>query len=125
MNAQDTGRAQRTGVGIWLLLLAFLAEAVLLFFSKIEIRMLALVHIAAFSVFAFVAFAWDKFKAVRGSRRISEGTLFTISILGGALGGLAAMVTTRHKTQRMLFWVVLCAALFMHIVVVGWLFVSR
>lgn len=121
----ETPRTRRSAPGIWLLVVAFVGELALAFFAKIAIPMLALLHVGAFSIVTFLAFAWDKLRAVRGARRVSEATLLTVSILGGALGGLAAMLAVRHKTRRPLFWSVLCAALFAHVVVVGWLFISR
>jgi len=116
---------RRSAIAIWMLVVAFALELCLLILSKISLPMLALIHVGAFSAIAFVAFAWDKLRATRGASRISEATLFTISILGGALGGLAAMLFAHHKTKRPLFWIVLCGSLFAHVTLVGWLFISR
>jgi uncharacterized membrane protein YsdA (DUF1294 family) len=118
-------KPRRSGAGAWLLVLAFGAEVALVFVSKMDLPIVALIHIGAFSVFTFAAFAWDKMKAIRGTDRVREATLLSASVLGGALGGLAAMLVTRHKTRRPLFWFVLCLALFGHITLVGWLFIKR
>jgi uncharacterized membrane protein YsdA (DUF1294 family) len=118
-------KPRRTAPGLWLLVVAFVGELGLAFFTKVDVPRLALIHVGAFSVAAFGAFAWDKMRAARGARRVSEATLLTVSVLGGALGGLAAMLAVRHKTTRALFWIVLCGALFLHVVLVGWLFISR
>lgn len=45
----------------------------------------------------------DKRKAIKGSWRISEKTLFIITALGGGIGTIAGMYTFRHKTQKIQF----------------------
>ena len=45
----------------------------------------------------------DKVKAKRGSWRIPEKTLFTITFLGGGFGTIAGMYTFRHKTNKLYF----------------------
>ena len=47
--------------------------------------------------------AIDKSKAVKGKWRIPESTLFILSILGGAIGGFAAMYLFHHKTKHWYF----------------------
>lgn len=111
---------------LWLLVVAFLLDVVLIMFSRLDRADTALVHVGIFSVFAFLAFTWDKIKAVAGAAtRVREATLLALAVLGGALGALLAMLIARHKTRRKLFWVVVLGALFAHIVIVGWLFITR
>ena len=55
------------------------------------------------NLLTFVVFGIDKKKAIDGKFRISELTLFVLSILGGSLGGLAAMYTFHHKTKKWYF----------------------
>ena len=55
------------------------------------------------NIITFVVFGIDKKKAIDGKFRISELTLFLLSILGGSLGGLAAMYTFHHKTKKWYF----------------------
>ncbi len=62
-----------------------------------------LLLIAAINVAAFGAYAYDKFAAQSGRRRIPERTLLTLAVLGGAAGGLCAMYLMRHKTQTPIF----------------------
>ncbi len=45
----------------------------------------------------------DKRKAIKGSWRIPEKTLFIITALGGGIGTIAGMYTFRHKTQKLHF----------------------
>ena len=47
----------------------------------------------------------DKLKAKRGSRRISENTLFMFTILGGGVGTILGMYIFRHKTKKKKFTV--------------------
>jgi uncharacterized membrane protein YsdA (DUF1294 family) len=117
--------SRRSSAPVWLFVIAFLVEVALLMFGKLDLATVALLHVGVFSALTFVMFGWDKWRATRGENRVRESTLLFISVIGGALGGLAAMLVVRHKTRRPLFWFVLCVALFVHITIVGWLFVSR
>lgn len=62
--------------------------------------------IAVMGLAAFAAYGVDKAKAKRGKWRIPEATLLTLSLLGGFIGALLAMVIFRHKTRRFYFWAV-------------------
>ena len=48
----------------------------------------------------FLLFAIDKLKALAGRRRIPEAVLLTACLLGGALGGLLAMLFCWHKVRK-------------------------
>ena len=72
---------------------------------------LYLYFIAALSLVTFAVYGVDKFKAKRGSRRISEQTLLLLSFVGGAVGALMAMLLFRHKTRHKKF--TLCVPLFL------------
>ena len=52
----------------------------------------------------FIALS-DKKRAVKGKYRISEKTLFAVSLLGGGAGMLLSMRLFRHKTRRKRFMV--------------------
>ena len=52
---------------------------------------------------AFILMGVDKFKAVHGLWRISEGFLFLIALLGGAPGGTLGMYLFHHKTNHWYF----------------------
>lgn len=57
----------------------------------------------------------DKRFAMKGRRRISEKTLFTAALLGGAPGMYAAMKLIRHKTLHKRFMIGLPVIMVLHI----------
>lgn len=61
---------------------------------------LAAAYIAAASVVAFALFAWDKWCATQGRRRIPERTLLTVAAIGGKPGAIAGQRLLRHKTRK-------------------------
>ncbi len=65
-----------------------------------------LAFLAIMSVITFFAYGIDKKKAIDGTWRTKEKTLLGLSLLGGAIGGFAAMKTFRHKTKHWYFWAV-------------------
>ncbi|WLD92326.1 DUF1294 domain-containing protein [Alkalihalobacillus sp. AL-G] len=65
---------------------------------KILILMLALLNVYGFTIMYI-----DKQKARKQKWRISEVHLWTVTLLGGALGIWAGMSMFRHKTQHRSF----------------------
>ena len=59
------------------------------------------IYLLVINVVGFFMMWIDKAKAKRGSWRIPENTLFTVTLLGGGFGTIAGMYTFRHKTQKM------------------------
>ena len=55
------------------------------------------------SVVLFIVMGIDKNHARLRMRRVPELTLFSLALLGGALGGVLGMQVFRHKTQHMKF----------------------
>ena len=56
-------------------------------------------YLILLSLVAFIAYYDDKRKAKMGAYRTKEKTLLLLSFLGGAFGGLPAMLVFRHKTN--------------------------
>lgn len=54
---------------------------------------------------AFASAAADKYRARKNKRRISESTLFTMALIGGAVGEYAAMRLFHHKTLHKRFMI--------------------
>lgn len=57
------------------------------------------------SVITFILFAYDKHCATYDKFRIPEWVLILCSALGGAFGGLCAMIFFNHKTAKPLFYI--------------------
>lgn len=51
----------------------------------------------------FILFGMDKIKAKKKKKRISEKTLFVVSLLGGAIGSYFGMKIFHHKTRKKAF----------------------
>ena len=70
---------------------------------------------AGFSLVVFLAYAFDKWAAVKGRRRVSEKTLHLMAVFGGWPGALLARWLFRHKTSKRgfvaLFWMTVLANL--------------
>lgn len=62
-----------------------------------------ILYYAIINLITFTTFAVDKYKAQNHRYRIPERTLFTLSLFGGAIGGLLAMHIFRHKTRKPAF----------------------
>lgn len=63
----------------------------------------ALVWFGGWSVIAFLAFGFDKWRAGRSGQRVSEMTLVLLGAIGGWLGGFIGMNLFRHKTAKWTF----------------------
>ncbi|MCI8310046.1 MAG: DUF1294 domain-containing protein [Clostridia bacterium] len=61
--------------------------------------------------------ALDKYKAQKGKWRISEKTLFLVTILGGGIGTIFGMYKFRHKTHKIAFIIGFPTILIMEIII--------
>ena len=70
-------------------------------------------YLPVVNVLTYGVFWWDKRRARKGQRRISERELLGWALAGGSLGAFLAMRHFRHKTQktsfRVWFWLVVAA----------------
>lgn len=57
-------------------------------------------YMAVVSLVLLILMGMDKSKAKNNEWRISEKTLFTLAIVGGAVGGVLGMYLFRHKTRH-------------------------
>ncbi len=68
---------------------------------------------SAASFATFLAYAWDKVRAIDGEWRVSEGTLHWLEFFGGWPGALIAQQFFRHKTSKadyqITFWLIVAA----------------
>ena len=68
----------------------------------------------------YALFVLDKGYSQRGEKRIPEKILFTVALLGGALGGILAMYQFRHKTRHFRFKYGLPALLVLQLILIGY-----
>lgn len=69
---------------------------------------------AALSLVTFATYAWDKFQAQRGGRRVPEARLHLLGLAGGFPGAALAMLVVRHKTQKLVFHALVTLAFALH-----------
>ena len=55
------------------------------------------------NVLTFLVYGIDKWKAKRGSWRISEATLLMLAVIGGSIGAWLGMKVWHHKTMHKKF----------------------
>lgn len=60
-------------------------------------------YILVINLIGFLAMYIDKKRAQRNEWRIKEGTLLSIALLGGGIGGMIGMYKFRHKTKKLKF----------------------
>lgn len=64
-----------------------------------------LVYILGINLLTFIVYGVDKIKAKNKSYRIQEITLILLSLIGGGVGALMAMVVFKHKLSKKLFYI--------------------
>lgn len=65
-----------------------------------KIEFAALAYVAVMSLILCILMYRDKAKATKKEWRIAEKTLFSVALLGGAIGGVLGMYLFRHKTRH-------------------------
>jgi len=78
---------------------------------------LYIIIILIMSLITYLSYAMDKRKSIKGKWRTKEKTLLMMSILFGAIGGLLAMYTKRHKTKHWYFVAINWISLLLHLVI--------
>ena len=63
-------------------------------------------YLVGINILAFFIYGIDKYLAVKKKYRISEYSLFILSIFGGSVGSLLGMRVFHHKTRKIIFWIV-------------------
>ena len=62
-------------------------------------------YVLGFGFVTFLAYGYDKQRAIRGRRRVPNAALQLLALLGGALGGWAGMLIWRHKINYASYWI--------------------
>jgi uncharacterized membrane protein YsdA (DUF1294 family)/cold shock CspA family protein len=99
---------RRLGTWAWgVMALPFVASAFYLWQTG---NSLPMVLYLAMSLATFLAYAWDKKRAIDGAWRIPEANLHLLELFGGWPGGLLAQYRIRHKGSKTryqaLFWLI-------------------
>jgi uncharacterized membrane protein YsdA (DUF1294 family) len=79
------------------------------------------IWLGAINLVTFAIYAWDKRRAVKGQRRISERELLLWALAGGSPAAFLAMRRFRHKTRKTSFRVQYWAIVIAQIALVVWL----
>ncbi|MCI9016714.1 MAG: DUF1294 domain-containing protein [Clostridia bacterium] len=80
------------------------------------------IYLIIINIIGFFIMFIDKKKAQNGSFRISEKTLFIVTLLGGGIGSILGMYTFRHKTKKLRFTIGFPIIVFIEISVIIYLF---
>ena len=62
-----------------------------------------IIYFIIINLLGFLMMYIDKKKAIKGKWRISEKSLFVVTLLGGGIGTKIGMNMFRHKTKKMRF----------------------
>jgi len=79
------------------------------------------VWLVAINLATYLMYAWDKHRAKKGQRRISERELLLWALAGGSPAAFFAMRRFRHKTQKTSFRVQYWAIVAIQIGLTIWL----
>lgn len=63
-------------------------------------------YLLGINIFSFIIYGVDKLLAVKKLFRISEYSLFILTIFGGGIGSLLGMKVFHHKTKKKVFWII-------------------
>lgn len=63
-------------------------------------------YLLGINIFSFIIYGVDKLLAVKKLFRVSEYSLFILTIFGGGIGSLLGMKVFHHKTKKLIFWII-------------------
>lgn len=84
-----------------------------------KIYSILIIYFIGISVLTAFITAADKIFAKKNCRRVSEATLLTLGIMGGALSEYITMKIIRHKTLHKKFMIGLPAIIILQFIAVG------
>lgn len=90
-------------------------------FEITTLTKILLLYLTAINIITFTTFGVDKGKAINYNRRVSEKTLWIMSLIGGSLGALLGMKVFRHKTKKLSFQAMLAVILVLQIFIIYWI----
>lgn len=68
-----------------------------------EVLLLITAYTLLVNFIGFGIMGIDKRRAIKGTFRIPEATLFIVALIGGSIGSIFGMYTFRHKTRKWYF----------------------
>ena len=63
-------------------------------------------YLVGINLISFLIYGIDKYNAVHKKYRVSEKSLFLLSLLGGNIGSIVGMKCFHHKTRKLSFWII-------------------
>ena len=63
-------------------------------------------YLLGINIFSFIIYGVDKLLAVKKLFRISEYSLFILTIFGGGIGSLLGMKVFHNKTKKKVLWII-------------------
>lgn len=80
-----------------------------------EFHLIFGICVLSLSAITFIVYAVDKILAINDAWRVPEKVLLGFSLLGGAIGGLVAMLLVRHKTKHWYFYALNILGIILHV----------
>lgn len=85
---------------------------------EILLKKETIIYILVINIIGFLTMLIDKKKAMNNSWRISEKTIFILTLIGGGIGTIAGMYMFRHKTKKLRFTIGLPTILISEIILI-------
>lgn len=80
-----------------------------------EFHLIFAIFVAILSAITFIVYIVDKILAMSDAWRVPEKVLLGLSLVGGAIGGLVAMLIVRHKTKHWYFYLLNVLGIILHV----------
>lgn len=80
-----------------------------------EFHLIFAIYVAILSAITFIVYIVDKILAKIDAWRVPEKVLLGLSLVGGAIGGLVAMLIVRHKTKHWYFYLFNVLGIILHV----------
>ena len=81
-----------------------------------NLKLIFIIYLILVNILSFLVMGIDKYKAIKSKVRISEKTIFLLSLFFGALGTLIGMYTFHHKTKHLKFIILIPILLIINVV---------
>ena len=75
-------------------------------------------YLIIINIISFILYGLDKYFAIKNKYRISEISLFIVSLIGGCFMGIISMKLFHHKTRKISFWIVNILSFFLWIYII-------